>query len=227
MTTIAIASRRADGDLRICLTSCEEYASEWPVAISTPSHVVSANFASEFDSVQYRFTYPNKSFGEAYSYLADNIDDDLIILNDDAVLTPDTIPLLLEDVETARTFSASEGARLGLLGTRSNYIRGTQRAYGPGESLAVVDAVSPVCAYISHEALDDVVWPPINWWSDDLICWDLANLGYSHFVSRAYVHHVGERTQRSNGESHADLQREAAGWLQVHRPDFWEHLQTA
>ena len=71
-----------------------------------------------------------------------------------------------------------------------------------------------------HDVFDSVGgFAPTNWFSDDLLCWDLANRGYSHFVSRSYVHHVGQRGT-GQGKSSQQLFDEGIAWLRANRPDF-------
>ena len=64
-------------------------------------------------------------------------------------------------------------------------------------------------------------FPNTNWFADDLCSWDLARLGYRHYVSRAYVHHVGQRAT-SEGSSSQRLYDEGIAWLRANRPDFLE-----
>jgi hypothetical protein len=81
--------------------------------------------------------------------------------------------------------------------------------------------VVPVAAWIEHETFDSVGgFPPTNWFGDDLMCWDLGQRGYRHFVSRAYVHHVGQRAT-AQGRSSGVLLEEGLAWLREHRPDFF------
>jgi hypothetical protein len=51
------------------------------------------------------------------------------------------------------------------------------------------DIIAPICAWIHRDAWID--FPPINWFSDDVQCLEMKR---QHFISRAYVHHVGSQT---------------------------------
>jgi len=154
----------------------------------------------------------------------------LLVLGDDCVLHPDTLGLMLQDIETIHREAPLEP--IGFVGTRSNYVKGPQNVRnGTGtESSAVqfdsellilrTEMVVPVCAWVEHVVFDLVGgFPATNWFADDVICWDMSRLGYTHFVSRAYVHHVGQRAT-AQGKSNQVLAEEGLHWLQRHRPDF-------
>jgi hypothetical protein len=80
--------------------------------------------------------------------------------------------------------------------------------------------VVPVAAWVEHAVLDSVGgFPNTNWFGDDLVCWDLHRAGHQHFVSRGYVHHVGQRAT-GEGKSNDVLLEEGISWLREHRPDF-------
>jgi hypothetical protein len=177
-----------------------------------------------------------RSYGEAFGWAVEQTDDDeLILLNDDAVLLPDTVQVLLEDAwliaDQARDF------RLGFLACRSNFVPGVQNIRAPNEGelrhnfmrydsedrILPAARISPIAAFIRREALEAIGgFPPINWYSDDLMCYDLMRMGYTNFVSRAYVHHIGQRSTTQDGVTLQDLDRLGRRWVQEHRPDFWE-----
>jgi len=109
---------------------------------------------------------------------------------------------------------------LGLVAPRSDNVRpGQCIKYVGGESPTEVYALSPILAWISREAFEKAPFPPINWFSDDVQCADLCALGYRHFLSRSYVHHVGSSTIGYDNKRHTD---EARPWLVQHRPHYAE-----
>ena len=58
---------------------------------------------------------------------------------------------------------------------------------------------------------------PIEWYSDDVWCEDLNALGYTHYISRSYVHHAGSQTIGNNGHK---LTNDATPWLIKNRPQY-------
>lgn len=179
------------------------------------------------------------NFGDAYNAamrqaLQDG-HDSLIIANDDIVLVPDSYTTLVEDVAYIR----DHGFRLGLMGTRSDRIAGLQNVrrstmeedgidprmsqFRAESSIAIgLSVIFPVLAWISGEALGRCMFPPINWFSDTVLCQDLTELGFVHCISRSYCHHVGSATLGGHVKRHFD---EAMEWVQVHRPALAEVLK--
>ena len=138
--------------------------------------------------------------------------DGIIIANDDVVLNRDTVRLLMEDVAKFKEFYP----KVGFVAARSDNVRPAQSIL-MGAQVQQVRAVSPIFAWISKEAFQDAQFPPINWFSDDVMCEDLNKLGYAHFVSRAYVHHAGSMTIGYDNEQHI---KDALPWLQANRPEY-------
>ena len=217
------------GDLRVCLASVLAYAPGVEVVVGwnglEEPHDLPAN-----PHVRLLRQPPGITTGSAaWNWCASQTDaDELLILGDDCVLHPDTLRLLLEDVERVR----HERGHVGFVGCRSNYVKGVQNVRSPNGSTAFglnfpseatifeVDMVVPVAAWIEHRVFDLVGgFPPTNWFADDVCCWDLVKLGYRHFVSRSYVHHVGERAT-GQGKSSQTLLEEGLSWLAQFRPDF-------
>ena len=160
------------------------------------------------------------TFGEAYNFAmrdAFTRHAEVIICNDDIVFTPATWRTLLADVAMLK--EAVGG--LGYVAARSDYARGAQNIRcGAGrldflrfeseQSIVETPVIAPICAWIHRDAWVD--FPPINWFSDDVQCADMKR---RHFVSRAYVHHVGSQTCGHNaGKCMAD----AEPWLKANRP---------
>jgi hypothetical protein len=154
--------------------------------------------------------------------------DEIIISNDDVVLTPNTMNILLEDVEKAKNIY---GDMVGFVATMTDNCRQTQsirfpqyqgdrQIFGKWESegfMREMRVISPIFAWISKKAFEAAKFPPLNWYSDDVMCEDLNRLGFHHFVSRAYVHHVGSQTV---GTDYNRLNDEAMPWLRANRPEY-------
>ena len=180
---------------------------------------------------------PNNAanFGDAYnnavSYVFGNTKfDSLILSNDDVVLNPETIKLLQEDYKLIR----ESNIRMGFLGARSDYVLRDQNIRFPihddrqeglrWASEAIIkqtSVIAPIFASISREAWEVAKFPSTNWYSDNIICHDLQEAGFGHFVSRAYVHHAGSQTVGVDFKKCHDEPRE---WIKANRPDMYEAI---
>lgn len=236
MTILIASARNGDprdprlwADLALCLESCRLYA---------PGHAVVCAWRGPREP-DLAAPHPQltlvpqpeaaRTFGAAFDALYRQAPgEDLFVLNDDTVLMPDTVALLEED---ARLLDRAH-PRWGFLGCRTNYAKGPQNIRQPNGAelrgvryeseakILEVQAIALVAALVRRSALEAIGgFPDLNWYSDDLMSWDLARRGYKHFVSRAYVHHVG---MRSTGQDRSmdDLNREGQAWVRKHRPDF-------
>ena len=170
--------------------------------------------------------FPNigTTFGESYNHAVKRAfqnHDELIVSNDDVVLNPNTWQLLCEDVNLLKE---KYGESLGWVATRSNVVRPQQCI---SDSELIDDCinerlvVAPIFAYINKKAWID--FPEINWYSDDIQCYDMCVKGNKHFVSRSYVHHVGSNTI---GLDKNALIRESLKKIIKSRPDMIEHVLT-
>lgn len=219
------------GDLRVALASIAAYAPGVDVVVGW-NGLEEPRGLPENPHARLLRQAPGITTGsEAWNWCASQTDaDELLILGDDCVLHPDTLPMMLEDL--AFLSQNAPQVRVGALGARSNYVKGVQNVRNPNggrvngmafdsESTIIgVDMVVPVAAWVRHDVFDSVGgFPPTNWFADDVFCWDLANAGYQHFVSRAYVHHVGQRGT-GQGKSSQQLLDEGLAWLRANRPDF-------
>jgi len=141
--------------------------------------------------------------------------DEIIIANDDIVLKPNSYELLMADVKKLKGLV---GDKLGFVAAKSDDVRGCQhiRMTELGKVYAS-EAVSPLFAWISKKAFKEAQFPPTNWFSDDIMCHDLNNLGYKHYVSASYVHHVGST---SIGRDVMQLVQEAEPWIKENRPKY-------
>ena len=160
------------------------------------------------------------NFGDAYNAAmteAFKSNDEIIISNDDAVLTPETINLLIQDVGKIKMSGCQKIGFVGSLFDAGRYEQDIRNPVNHNPILRRVERLSPVFAWINKEAFEAAQFPPLNWYSDDVMCEDLNKKGYSHFVSRAYVHHAGSQTV---GEDFAKLNADAMPWLRANRPEY-------
>lgn len=173
------------------------------------------------------------TFGQAYNAALQEVFktyDEVIVANDDIVLTPWSYSYLLEDVEKLRT---EHGQKVGFVAAHSDsaahrqnirYQNGEQNTLSPyynkwdWELLArESDIVAPLFVWFHKDAFQAAQFPPLNWYSDDVICLDLGKKGFKHFISKSYIHHVGSQTV---GQDFAKLNGEAVEWLRANRPDY-------
>jgi hypothetical protein len=149
------------------------------------------------------------------------------VANDDVVLNPQTIELLGEDKQILE----ENGQKIGFLGARSDYVLPDQNirfpvhddrqegVYWASEAkIKETQVIAPIFATITREAWDTAKFPSTNWYSDNIICHDLQEAGFRHFVSRAYVHHAGSQTV---GMDYQKCHEEPREWIKAHRPDMY------
>jgi len=158
------------------------------------------------------------NFGDDYNAAMEQVfrdHDEIIIANDDIVLHPHAYEVLLEDVERLK-----KEYKVGFVAARSDFVRPNQSTMNNiAPNILHTDVISPLFAYISKEAFEQAKFPPINWFSDDVMCKDLGKLGYQHFVSRSFVHHVGSQTIGRDFEKLMDSPKE---WIKTNRPDYFK-----
>lgn len=170
---------------------------------------------------------PNNTdnFGDAYNFVIEKAfknHEEVVICNDDIVFTPQTWQYLGEDVAILR----NQIEKVGWVASRSDYARGVQNIrqgqgtmewfkYPMESNILETDIIAPICGWISKNAWAS--FPPINWYSDDVQCLDMGAKGYRHFVSRAYVHHVGSVTCGKNANKCIN---EARPWIEQNRPEL-------
>lgn len=234
-------SSRADaqtcwGDLRVALASIAAYAAGVDVVVGwsgleKPAHLPENSHMRLIEQPEGISTG-----SDAWNWCATQTDaEHLLILGDDCVLHPDSVRLLLEDMLWLR--SNLLDAKIGFVGARSNYVKGPQniRASNGSAELGIqldseasvlpAHMVVPVAALVRHDVFDLTNgFPSTNWFADDLMCHDLTLLGYSHYISRSYVHHVGQRST-VQGKSLDHLLAEGLSWLERNRPDFLSVVQ--
>ncbi len=170
---------------------------------------------------------PHKNFGDAYNavmHRAFEEFDEVVIANDDIVLTPYTWPTLAKEVSQLKR----QIRDLGYVASRSDYARGYQNVrlgegpmsffrYESEGKIIEVDVIAPIFAYIHKD--DFIDFPPINWYSDDIQSLDMKQTGQRHFISTAYVHHVGSQTCGNDG---LKCIRDAQPWIEKNRPELAE-----
>lgn len=190
-------------------------------SLGSPSlNVLRSSISTYSPDTELMVSYPERStFGQCYNqfmeYVFSQGHEEIFIANDDIVLHPETMRLLMEDVERCK---AMDGDKLGLVAPHADYVRPSQdiRLYR-ALNLRRVPVVAPILAWISKKAFEDAPFPPLNWFSDDIQCFDLERKGYRHYVSRAYVHHAGSQTV---GRDNQRLYEEAMPWIRENRPQF-------
>lgn len=225
MQAIVICSTINTG-LKVLLSSLEAYCPYIPVYLSS-KNVEDSKFVHTW---MYNAA---TNFGDAYNAAMDKAFSDgykeIIIANDDVVITPTTYLKLEEDVRLLkRNFE-----NVGFVGARSDYVLWHQniRSYCANDNVIGVKyesedhiketgVIAPIFAYISKQAFETARFPSTNWYSDNIICDDLSKAGFKHFVSRAYVHHAGSQTVGTNFQKCHEEPRE---WIRTNRPDVYSN----
>lgn len=231
MQAIVICTVNNPG-VTVLLESIRIYAPTMPVYLSGNSLELWHRAKSILPNLVWR---PNEAsnFGDAYN-VATNYAfehgkyDSVIISNDDVVLNPYAIRLITHDTQILE----SQGVNVGFLGARSDYVLHDQNIRFPvhddrQESLRwasegnikETEVIAPIFASISKKAWDAAKFPSTNWYSDNIICHDLQEAGFRHFVSRAYVHHAGSQTV---GYDYKKCHEEPREWIKANRPDMYE-----
>lgn len=224
MQAIVICSTGNAG-LKVLLSSLEAYCPYIPVYLSS-KNVEDSKFVHTW---MYNAA---TNFGDAYNAAMDKAFSDgykeIIIANDDVVITPTTYLKLEEDVRLLkRNFE-----NVGFVGARSDYILWDQNIrsycandnviglkYESEDHIKETGVIAPIFAYISKQAFETARFPSTNWYSDNIICDDLSKAGFKHFVSRAYVHHAGSQTV---GTDFQKCHEEPRQWIRTNRPDKYE-----
>lgn len=222
MTPILICSKTNWQGLELLLHSISLYVpKETQVYVCSPVQEQSGSYKWIFND--------RNTFGESYNYAMSQVFMDghetVIIANDDIVLDPSTYWLLCHD----RTILRQQGHKAGFLAARSNMVSWHQnvRNHGPEdystgmkwaseEAIAKAEWIAPLFASVDREGWPG--FPPINLYSDNVACHDMAEDGFQHFISRAYVHHVGSATIGRGGATDSKNMVEAEDWLKSNRP---------
>jgi hypothetical protein len=231
--------RKLWGDLRVALHSIEAYADGVDEVVVAWDGPWAPDGMPDDPRIRLLERPPGLDCADGWGWGIEQAQaDEIIMMPDDAVLHPDTTRLLLEDVTMIRT--QLPDARLGLLGCRSNFVSGAQNVRSPNGSerddpmacdfgsehqILATDFIFPVTAWFEKRMWQQIGWAPgLLWYSDMLWSYDLRRAGYSHFISRAYVHHIGMRGTTQAGETREQLDADGRAYLRQHRPDFYELL---
>ena len=222
MTPICVCSVGNDKGLELFLASVRLYVPEPIVYLASPQPI------SHFTPFKW-IKNEAGNFGDAYNkIMAEAFMDGhetVILANDDVVLDPSTYWLLAHD----RVILRQGGHKVGFVAARSNMTSLHQNIRNRAEndtwqgmkwasedSIAQTEWVAPLFASVDREGWPG--FPPTNFFSDNVACWDMANDGFKHFLSRAYVHHVGSATIGKDAASGAKNTMEAEDWLKLNRP---------
>lgn len=213
---IVIATKTAKC-LPVLLASIDEYVPEEVTIIISGSDLE----CSRHNTIN----LPNNgtNYGDSYNDVvryAFDMFPEIIVANDDIVLTPSSFDLLIDDKVLLKNHN------LGWLCSRADYVRGLQNIRDAGETRNGIkfveenqviqsDILSPLFGMISREAWVDYM--PINWYSDDIQCLQISANGYKNYISRSYVHHVGSQTI---GMDHNKNDQEAKVWLKNNIPEL-------
>ena len=220
MKAIAIATVDAKCLVTLAASITEYVPRDVIVYLSGSQLILPRHRTISMDNVQ-------KNFGDAYNAVVKRAFeevDEVVVCNDDIVFNPYTWQTLSEDVSLLK----SENIPLGWVACRSDYARGYQNIrlgqgkmewfkYETEHKILTAEVIAPICGWVSKEAWID--FPPLNWYSDDIQCLDMSNKGLRHFISRAYVHHVGSQTCGFDGMK---CVREAQPWIKENRPELYD-----
>ena len=181
------------------------------------------------DWVHYLGENDKSNFGDSFNYAITQAfldgHETVIMANDDVVLDPNTYWLLCHD----RVLLKQQGHKVGFLSARSNMasmpqnIRAKQEndtwagmKWASEETIQQVEWTAPLFASVDREGFPG--FPPTNFYSDNVACYDMAQEGFKHFNSRAYVHHVGSSTIGRGFGADSKNTMEAEDWLKLNRP---------
>lgn len=222
MQALVICTNEKTKSLDVLLASVKAYDFPLPIYIS------GAYRKEAYSTLENTAT----NFGDAYNYAVTECFkdgyDSVIMANDDVVLRPDTYQLMLEDWNKLH----GNGEKVGLLGARSDWVLAPQNIRFPFDQndyiinhkfvsenyIKEVTEIAPIFAAISKEAWELEQFPPINWFSDNVISLNLRKRGYRHFVSRGYVHHIGAVSVELDVEKQL---RDAEPWLRDNCPELY------
>lgn len=181
------------------------------------------------DWVHYLGENDKTNFGDSFNYAITQAfldgHETVIMANDDVVLDPNTYWLLCHD----RVLLKQQGHKVGFVSARSNMATMPQNIraktdndtwagmkWASEDTIAQVEWTAPLFASVDKEGWPG--FPPINFYSDNVACHDMSDDGYKHFLSRAYVHHVGSSTIGRGHGTDSKNTMEAEDWLKLNRP---------
>lgn len=211
ITAICISTVYAK-NLPVMLKSIEQYVPSNVEIYIAHSAIESIDYHSRWHSM-HLVKSKETNFGDAYNFIckrAFETHGTVIIANDDIVFDPMTFGTLQSDWNVLCEY---ESKSIGYLACRSNYARGKQNIrwhdstvemnglkFKHESAIIETDIIAPICAVIRRESWIDFL--PINQFSDDVQCLMMKERNLRHFVSRAYIHHVGSQTARNDDEEY-------------------------
>lgn len=228
--------RKVWADLRVCLHAVEAYAldhvDEVVVAWDGP---FAPDGMPQHDKIRYLERPKGLDMADAYTWAIEQTEaDELIQFGDDVILHPDTIRVLREDV--AAIERQRSDLKVGMVGVRSDFIHGPQNirwsnggtlhplamAFDTESNILLTEKVITVTCWYRRSTWEEVGRFPkgLHQFGDILFSYDLRQRGYSLFVSRAYVHHVGLLGTRAYGGNEQSWYEDALAWTKANRPDF-------
>lgn len=186
-----------------------------------------------------QYEYKATNYGDAYNYVVKRAfekHDNIIVCNDDIVFCPDTFDKLQEDYNIAIKENGIEN--VGWIGCLTNYAIGYQnirrnmmleenqepetlnhiqnkREY----CIVEVNFIAPICAAINKMSWIDYL--PINYFSDNLQCFEMSAQGKKHFISTSYVHHAGSQSIGSGKDEY----EKAMNILMADYPQYYQMLK--
>jgi hypothetical protein len=181
------------------------------------------------DWVHYLGENDKNNFGDSFNHAITQAfldgHETVIMANDDVVLDPNTYWLLCHD----RMLLKQQGHKVGFVSARSNMATMPQNIraktendtwagmkWASEDTIAQVEWTAPLFASVDKDGWPG--FPPINFYSDNVACHDMSDDGYKHFLSRAYVHHVGSSTIGRGHGTDSKNTMEAEDWLKLNRP---------
>ena len=219
--------------ITILLESIRVYTPDIPVFLFAKDAELEHKARKILPNIVFR-TNSGTNFGDSYNEAIDATFaaeyESVIVSNDDVVLNPTSVSLLLEDARILE----QQNVKYGFIGARSDYVLHDQNIRFPvskDKNVALkwesehyikeTGVIAPIFAYLTKEAWSVAKFPSTNWYSDNIICHDLQKAGYRHFVSRSYVHHAGSQTVGTDFEKCHEEPRE---WIKANRSDIYEAI---
>ena len=212
--------------LAVLLESIKQYCPDIPVYLRGPESVI------EHLHADVKVFAQATNFGDDYNAIINRALEDfdsVVVANDDIVLTPTSYKTLLEDVKQLKDETADP---VGWVSARCDAARPQQNIrtnlydeelhyfkYPCEDCIVQMPVLSPIFGWIERDAWECFKFPPLNWFSDDVHCEDLRQAGFTHYLSRSYVHHIGSQTIGLDGER---LTQQAMPWLRKNRPHYSE-----
>lgn len=185
------------------------------------------------------YNYKAKNYGDAYNFIARKAfetHEHIIVCNDDVVFCPDTFQKLQEDYNIAIDENGIEN--IGWIGCLTNYAIGYQNIrrnikleknqepetlnhIQNNREYCIVEAnfIAPICAAINKLSWIDYL--PINYFSDNLQCFEMSAQGKKHFISTAYAHHAGSMSIGNGKDEH----EKAMNILMADYPQYYQMLK--